>query len=193
MAKKEFSNIQIFVILTLVSIGSAGILAMTYNLTKKPIEQAEARKKELALKSVLPAQTVKITSQKLVLEGEEVEMNIGEGPDGASLGYAIQATTKKGYGGTVVFLLGLDPEGRITGYTVISHSETPGLGDGITSDKFKNQFQGKNLENFKFKVVKDGGDVQAITAATISSRAACEALEKGLNLFKAYKAQGSAQ
>jgi electron transport complex protein RnfG len=191
MAKKQFSDVQIFIILTVVSVASAGILAFTYNFTKDPIAKSEARKKEEALRIVLPPETTKINSQKITVEGEEVELSIGEDKNGAVLGYAIQSITKKGFGGEIIFLLGLDLEGKITTYNVISHTETPGLGDGINSEKFKKQFTGKNYENFTFKVVKDGGNVQAITAATISSRAACKALDKGLKYFKAYKTQGS--
>lgn len=191
MAKRQFSDVQIFIILTVVSVASAGILAFTYNFTKDPIAKTEARKKEDALRNVLPSETTRITTQKITVEGEEVELSIGEDKNGAVLGYAVQSITKKGFGGQIIFLLGLDLEGKITTYNVISHTETPGLGDGINSEKFKKQFQGKNSGNFTFKVVKDGGNVQAITAATISSRAACEALDKGLKYFKAYKTQGS--
>jgi len=191
MAKRQFSDVQIFIILTVVSVVSAGILAFTYNFTKDPIEKTEKKKKEDALRVVLPPETVKITPQTIKIEGEDVELNIGEDKDGKVVGYAIQTITKKGFGGEIIFLLGIDLQGKITTYNVIDHKETPGLGDGINSEKFKKQFQGKNSENFTFKVVKDGGNVQAITAATITSRAACDALEKGLKYFKAYKTQGS--
>ena len=68
----------------------------------------------------------------------------------------------------------------------MKHTETPGLGDNLTTEDFKKQFKGKNRANFTFKVTKDKGNVQAITAATISSRAACEALDRGMKSFEIY-------
>ena len=187
MAKRQFSDFQTFIILTLVCMASAGILALVYNVTKNPIAQAEARAKEEALRIVLPAETKEIKPGTFMFEGNEVEIQTAINKDGQAIGYALESSTSEGYGGEIVFLVGIDIQGKINTYKIMSHKETPGLGDNLTSDEFKKQFKGKDLGNFRFKVTKDGGDVEAITAATISSRAACEALEKAMIFFKAYK------
>jgi len=187
MAKKQFSDVQTFITLTLVCVGAAAVLALVDRVTQKPIERAEARKKEEALRIVLPPETASIETRSVPTGGGEIEVNLALDDQGQTIGYAISSSTDEGYGGDVEFLLGLDREGSILTYKIMNHKETPGLGDNLTSEKFKSQFKGKNLDNFQFKVAKDGGDVQAITAATISSRAACKALEKGLELFQEYR------
>ena len=83
--------------------------------------------------------------------------------------------------------MGVDAKGEITGFQIIESKETPGLGTKAADQKFWGQFIGRTLENFKFKVKKDGGDVDAITASTITSRAVTHAMEKGLRIFQAYR------
>ena len=87
-------------------------------------------------------------------------------------------------------MVGVLPDGSINKVAVVSHKETPGLGDKMDSKKsnFSIQFEGKNPETFKLKVKKDGGDVDAITASTITSRAYCDAVERA---FKALKEGGA--
>ncbi|MBO4231732.1 MAG: RnfABCDGE type electron transport complex subunit G, partial [Bacteroidales bacterium] len=90
-----------------------------------------------------------------------------------------------GFGGAFTLMVGFDSEGKILGTEVLSASETPGLGDKINADKsdFSKQFAGKNPAEFQLKVKKDGGDVDAITAATISSRAYCDAVDRAYQSF----------
>ena len=106
--------------------------------------------------------------------------------DGEIVGYAIEAATSKGFGGAIVLMVGFEPDGTIYNTAVISHTETPGLGDKIDVKKsnFSVQFNGKNPETFHLSVKKDGGDVDAITASTISSRAFCDAVETAYKTFK---------
>jgi len=190
MAKKEFSDFQTFVILTLVCIGAAAVLAGVYFVTKEPIKKAEAKEKEEALLFVLPPETKKIEPEIFSFENSEFEIHKGKDQGGKIVGYALQTASQNGYGGEIVFLVGINPQGTIRTYKIMSHKETPGLGDNLTKDEFKKQFIDKGLDNFKFKVQKDGGDVEAITAATISSRAGCEALEQALTIFREYKKAG---
>lgn len=184
MAKKEFSSFQTFLTLFLVCLFSAGILSAVYILTKEPIREAKEQEKQDALKVVLPPETEDIEMVTVQKEQEEYNVYIAKDSGGNVTGYALETMTSQGYGGNIRFLLGLDENGKIYNYYITQHSETPGLGDNLRSDSFKSQFKGRDLENFTFKVEKDGGDVQAITAATISSRAACDALKKGLERFE---------
>ena len=100
------------------------------------------------------------------------------------VGTAIQAGSKKGYNGLIELMVGFSPDGKIYKIDVLQQKETPGLGTKITEDKFKNQFDGQDPKSFVLKVTKDGGEVDAITAATISSRAFCEAVQKAYDAFE---------
>jgi electron transport complex protein RnfG len=107
----------------------------------------------------------------------------GTVPDGVS-GYGVTSAVGTGYSGYFSVVFGLDIAGNITSVKILETLETPGLGSKASQPQFIDQFEGKRLDDFKFKVTKDGGDVDAITGATITSRAVCAALEQGLEAFK---------
>jgi len=109
---------------------------------------------------------------------------------GNPVGAAFEVSSRKGYGGLIRILVGVDAAQRITGFAVLEHKETPGLGDKAAKDDpdsdgdFADQFKGQGLDNFRFAVVKDGGQVDAITSATITSRAVSGALDEGLKRYQ---------
>ncbi|MEA2014810.1 MAG: FMN-binding protein [Thermodesulfobacteriota bacterium] len=99
-------------------------------------------------------------------------------------GVGIETFTDLGYSGRIDVLLAVSPEGTIYNYKVVYTKETPGLGSKLSKPEFKKQFKGKSMApRFVWKVKKDRGDVDAITAATISSRAIIDALVRGLGLY----------
>ena len=102
------------------------------------------------------------------------------------VGTAVATYTDIGFSGRFKIMVGFSPDGKIINTAVLEHKETPGLGTKLDSKKsdFPLQFKGKNPADFKLKVKKDGGDVDAITAATISSRAFCDALQRAYDTFK---------
>lgn len=104
---------------------------------------------------------------------------------GKTVGYAITSFTEEGYSGQFFLMVGISFEGKITDISVIDHKETPGLGTEMAKPKFKDQFKGKNPENWRMTVKKDGGDVDQITAATISSRAFCDATIRAFAVYRA--------
>jgi electron transport complex protein RnfG len=104
--------------------------------------------------------------------------------DDELVGTAIKTYTKNGFGGLVWLMVGFKTDGAINDISVLEQNETPGLGTKMTTAKFKNQFNDKNPEQYKLSVTKDGGDVDAITAATISSRAFCDAVNRAHKSFK---------
>jgi electron transport complex protein RnfG len=89
-----------------------------------------------------------------------------------------------GFGGHIELMAGFLPDGTIYNSLVIQHKETPGLGTRMTEPKFHDQVNGKNPADFQLKVKKDGGQVDAITAATISSRAYCDAIQRAYNALQ---------
>jgi electron transport complex protein RnfG len=105
------------------------------------------------------------------------------------LGTAVETFTNKGFSGEFKLMVGIDPDGSIIKIAVIKHAETPGLGDKMEQDKsdFHIQFMGKDPASFNLAVTKDRGDVDAITASTITSRAYCDAVTRAFEAFKQKK------
>lgn len=186
MAKEStFSNmvITLFVVCLVASAGVGGI----YALTKDLIDAAKIAKVNSAISGVVPDFDNDPSTEKFeVTTDGKTSMVYPAKKDGEIVGYAIEAATSKGFGGAIVLMVGFQPDGTIYNTAVISHTETPGLGDKIDVKKsnFSVQFNGKNPETFHLSVKKDGGDVDAITASTISSRAFCDAVETAYKTFK---------
>lgn len=101
----------------------------------------------------------------------------------ATVGYVFTASAK-GYGGAIGVMVGIDTEGTITGIEILSHGETPGLGANATSDSFKSRFIGKSGILTVDKTSNDGQNIQAITAATITSKAVTDAVNSVTAAFE---------
>ena len=174
MKKIESTFINMLVSLLIVCLVSAGLLAGVYELTKADIALAEKNKQENALKGVLPEfDTIKTDS----INGAPVFKAF---KDGVYVG-AATITSDLGFSDQIVVMVGIDNAKNIVNYEVLSQKETPGLGTKCV-DWFKEQINGKSIST-DFKVTKDGGDVDAITAATITSRAFLDAVKKAENNF----------
>jgi len=163
----------------------AGVLAIVYGATKAPIDNTEKKKVNDAIGMVVPAFDNNPGKEmyKIAVEGGDSLAFYPAKKDGELVGTAVSTYTKKAFAGTFTVMVGFLPDGTINNSIVLAASETPGLGSKMTEAKFHNQFNGKNPNKFKLQVKKDGGDVDAITAATISSRAYCDALAKAYNAF----------
>lgn len=175
---------MILVTITLVASAAVGGVFM---LTKEPIAKAKTDKINNAIAEVLPSFDNDPSSAKLTqsIEGEQVNIYPAT-KGGEKVGYAIETFTKKGFGGKILLMVGILSDGTINKISVVEQKETPGLGDKIDKSKsnFSVQFEGKNPTDFQLSVKKDGGDVDAITASTISSRAYCDAVERAVEIFK---------
>ncbi len=167
--------INMVAILGLTCLFCSGILGGAYALTKERIDAAAETKTQEAVAQVLPHFTG--------LEYDE-EGNYFKAEDGDALvGYAI-VSTSVGFGGPLTIIVGVTPDGTVYNTSVLAHSETPGLGAKCTTDKkFMDQWRGFNPSVKKLSVTKDGGDVDAITASTITSRAYTQAVADALELF----------
>lgn len=159
-----------------------------YQLTKEPIEAAQAKKVNDAIALVMPEfdNTPSAEAIDKEVDGETVKIYPAT-KEGQAVGYAVETFSKKGFGGNMSLMVGFLPDGTIKDISVISHNETPGLGDKIQKLKsnFAVQFEGKNPSSFNLAVKKDGGDVDAITASTISSRAFTDAVQRAYNVLQA--------
>ncbi len=187
MAAKKDTLINMFVALFVICVVSGGVLGVVYNATKEPISAAETAKKTEAIKNVLPEfQTLKDVTVKSAVANEDVEIPfyLAYDADNNFIGAAVETFTNKGFSGNISLMVGILADGTVKNISVLQHAETPGLGSKMSEPAFKDQFNDKNPASFKFNVKKDGGDVDAITAATISSRAFCDAVNRALLTFE---------
>ena len=171
---------------------SGGLLGLVYGMTKDTIAEVDKKKNEAAIQAVLPLEgeiTYKADTLQYTYEGVDLTFpcNLAYDANGTFQGAAIK-TSEGGFGGKIDMMVGFLADGTIKGTSVLSHAETPGLGANMTG-KFKDQFVDKNPANYRLIVTKDGGDVDAITAATITSRAFSKAVDKAYQAFEANKAQ----
>jgi len=180
---------KLTIILTVICSAAATALAFAYALTKEPIAYQQRLKKLKAIKAVQPDYDNEPDRDFVDLalaknkKGEDVITRFYLTKRGATFTGAVFLVSAAGYGGTIDIMLGVTPNGTITGVRVLSHSETPGLGAKITEDAFCRQFIFKNLNNMNWALKKDGGEIDQITGATISPRATVKALHRGLLFF----------
>lgn len=187
--KRESNFFNMVSTLLLVTALSALALGSVYNLTKGPIEMAKQKKQEEAIKQVLPdferLETIKVKS---AFEEDSLQFNVAFVGD-EIVGVAVNTYTKKGFSGLVRLMVGFLPDGTINNVSVLDHKETPGLGDKMQKKKsdWSLQFNGKNPGSNNIKMKKDGGEIDAITAATISSRAYTDAVMHAFETYELHK------
>jgi len=186
MAKE--SNLKNMVLsLFVITFVSSATLGFMYEVTKGPRADAESNKLQLAVKKVLPAYTNNPVAEKYTLpnpDGEGAELVCYPAINNDKpVGVAIETWTMNGFSGMVRLMVGFTQEGKIIEVVVLEQKETPGLGTKMNDPSFKDQFKGLIPGGEKFKVKKDGGDIDAITAATISSRAFIDALNRANNAY----------
>lgn len=187
MAREStFTNMALT--LFVVCLAASAVLGCIYALTKEPIDAAQVAKINAAIGGVVPEFDNDPSAEKYsVGEGSKAAVVYPAKKGGEITGYAIEAATTKGFSGRITLMVGFLPDGAIKNIAVISHAETPGLGAKISEKNapFVAQFEGENPGdgNFKMLVKKDGGDVDAITASTITSRAFCDAVENAYHAF----------
>ena len=179
--KSSFRNMT--VCLFAICIVCSSLLAGVYALTKEPIDAAAKAKNEAAIKEVLPTSAVTIEEERTVdFEGASYAYNLAYDEQGNTVGCAINVSPV-GFGGPISIKVGFDANGVIWNTKVLSQAETPGLGAKCVEPDFSVQFQNFDPSVKKLAVRKDGGDVDAITASTITSRAYANGLATAVNVF----------
>jgi electron transport complex protein RnfG len=163
-------------------------LAGVYEVTKEPIAYQKKLEVIRSLEAVLPGLDTDPDSFYLDMEredGSSVRVFRSPGEEGDTVaGAAFQVVAPDGYSGNIFIMMGIFPDGKLGGIEILSHAETPGLGNLIEKEEWKGIFKGRSLDDTNFKVKKDGGDIDQLTGATISPRAVSGAVEKGLIWFK---------
>lgn len=173
-------------VLTVIALVSAFALGLTYSGTKEAIAQVEVKRTLAALVKVLPEFDNNPNDEKYTLEDEDFAgMEFFPATrDGQPVGIAVRTYSDNGFTERIWLMVGFTNDKKINNISVLKHKETPGLGTKMSEPKFKTQFEGKDPAAFKLVVKKDGGDVDAISAATISSRAFCEAAQKAYDALQ---------
>lgn len=194
MKKLESSLINMVVVLVAVAIITGGLLAWVNQVTSGPIQQQDELALANGIKSVMGLSTLTVSANDTVVQqtdGKESTFIIHKVNDaqGKFVGAAIESTSM-GFGGELKVLVGFDANGKVLGYTLLQHAETPGL--GAKADRWfqkdgKGSIIGRDMKSAgRLSVNKDGGDVDAITASTITSRAFLKAVN---NAYAAYDQQ----
>lgn len=191
MKKLESSITNMVFVLVGVALITGGILAYVNHITEAPIKLQAEKTLADGIKAVMGGVQLSVAENdtvKQTIKGKEAVFVIHKTVDSnkQDLGVAVESTTG-GFGGDLKVLVGFDKDGNILGYTILQHAETPGL--GAKADKWfqkdgKGSIIGKNPNKDNLTVKKDGGDIDAITASTITSRAFLLAVTQAYNAYK---------
>ena len=190
-AKSSFLNMVLA--LGCICLVCSALLGLVNHVTAEPIAAANLAKTNNAIKAVVPEfdNIPSEDSWNVEVDGKQYKVYPAT-YQGKVMGYAIEVLPT-GFGGTIDMLVGFDAEtGKIYNTSVISHSETPGLGAKITETSegsFRAQFDGMDPAATKFMVRKDGGDIDAITASTITSRAFTSGVAEAYKVYLTIKGE----
>lgn len=192
MQKKESTFLNMVLSLLVITLAAGFSLGYVNDITLEPKAKAKLTKKVNALKTVLPEFDNDAVSEVVVVKPESVRDSIEIYPafqNGEFVGAAVTGSSEKGYSGLIRIMVGFTPDGHINNISVLEQKETPGLGTKMKGEKFLRQFRDKNPSQYDLKVVKDGGEVDALTGATITTRAFTEATQLAYDVFMEWKEQ----
>ena len=186
MKSTLFNMTAVLLGITLIASAGVGVVNM---ITVEPIAAAEQAAKIEALTRVLPEFDATETTPKTI---DEMEITVHTATlGGKTVGYAVESMSKNGFGGPINLMVGFTPDGEVINVNVLKQTETPGLGTKMADEgnPLLNSVKGqklteKKLVNGMLAVTKDGGDVDALTAATISSRAYVDAINRAWMAYK---------
>lgn len=180
MAKNESTYLGMTMTLVVVTLVAALSLGFVYEWTKEPIAVARLLKQQKAIDKVLGEYDNNPLEEKYSLHVPGLKDSLEVFPayrQEKLSGLAVKTYSPNGYSGNVWLMVGFLPEGAIYNIIVLEHKETPGLGSKMSDPEFIQQFAGKHPNEFSLKVKKDGGEIDALTGATITTRAFGEAVQ----------------
>ncbi len=191
MAEQRSSSFfNMLITLALVTLASGVSLGFVYKYTKGPIEAARLAKQMRAISQALDQYDNAPVDDSFKIPGlvDDDSLTVFPGyVNGELTGVAIQTYSNKGYTTRIWIMAGFNAKGLIHDVVVLEHKETPGLGSKMSSDDFKGQYLGVDLSSKDIRVTKDGGSINAISGATISSRAMSEAIQLAYDSYMNYK------
>lgn len=177
-------TIKLSGILCAIAFATALLLGLTNELTKDIIAQRQLQNKNNAMAKVIPAETY-----NLIVNNPGV-FELYEAKTGEKVaGYAV-SLSQSGYGGDIDMIIGIDSTGKVSGISITEMSETPGLGDNAKKPSFTDMFKG--LEKNQVKLTNEGGKIQALSGATVTSRAVTKGVSRALEIVEKEIAGGAA-
>lgn len=179
---------MVAVLFTITLIASAGVGAVNM-ITEEPIAAAKAQATTEAVANVLPAFEQNAVAEQEI-DGMPIKVYTATNSDEV-VGYAVESMTKSGFGGVIRMMVGFLPDGKIYNVNVLEQAETPGLGTKMCDEGnvLLSSIKDKDADELKFSVKKDGGELDALTAATISSRAYYDAVARAHHAFQVASGQ----
>lgn len=175
------SLLNMILVLGGITLVASAAVGLVYKVTAEPIALAKEANTKTALGEVLPAFDESVAAELTLDDMPIVVYTATKGVE--TVGYAVETATKNGFSGMFKLMVGFTPDGRVYSVKVLEHAETPGLGSKMegTDNPLFNSFKDRNPSEMKLSVKKDGGDVDALTAATITSRAYVDAIARAFN------------
>lgn len=183
-------------LLTMITLIAGVLLGGVYKITKEPIAEQKEKEAQEACKAVF--EDADSFDMSYEMEADEslkaVEQVIPAlDADGKTIGYVLNVTSNEGYGGDISFMLGIQADGTVNGISILSISETAGLGMRATEPEFYEQFSGKQVEQFAY--TKSGAqadnEIDALSGATITTNAITNGVNAGLSYFQNYLKEGA--
>ncbi|MDR1381848.1 MAG: RnfABCDGE type electron transport complex subunit G [Tannerella sp.] len=182
MEKLKSTLPNILLSLTVICLAAGAALSAANHYTEDAIAASKAAELQNAIKNVTPDFDNNPTDEQYkvaVADNDSLTVYPARMGD-KTVGYAVESRSGNGFSGQIRVMVGFDAEGKLFNYSVLEHSETPGLGskmeDWFRQDRNRQNIIGHSMAEKSLRVVKDGGEIDAITAATISSRAFLEAI-----------------
>lgn len=190
MAKLDSTFKNMFLSLSLICLTAAILLAQVNKMTTKPIADAKTMKLQNAIRDVVPEFDNDPACEAFKIpDGQGDSLLVYPAKKGNKVvGFALNSFSHEGFSGNMQIMVGFDMEHKIINYSVLQHAETPGLGAKM-AEWFKDTTKpsqsviGRDLSNGKLVVTKDGGEIDAITASTITSRAFLQAINKAYDAY----------
>ena len=187
MAKIKSTFLSLTVTLAVITLAASLSLGFIFQWTKEPIAEAQLKRQLKAIEAVVEGYDNNPVSEKYKVATPDGKDSLEFFPalsKGERIGTAVKTKSSKGYSGDIWLMVGFNTQGDVLRIQVLEHKETPGLGSKMSDLKFLNQFFSKNPGQDSLTVKKDGGSVDAITGATISSRAFSEAVQLAYETFQ---------
>jgi electron transport complex protein RnfG len=183
-------TLRLVVVLTAICLFAGLLLAWVSGITEAPIKAAARAEKTAAIRTVLPEFDNEPDADARTIDagGRAWTFYIGR-KEGRFVGAAFETMSNAGYGGEIAVMVGVNAADEVTAIEILRAKETPGLGAKIADPTFKALFAGKHAGRTNWKVRKDQGEIDELTAATISSRAVVAAVKEGLDVYLARRGE----
>jgi electron transport complex protein RnfG len=179
-------TLKLTLTLTLICLVAGGLLAAADALTRDRIAMVNQQRRQAALNAVLPQHDNQPLDDAVTVTHADRDWTFYTATkDGVFAGAAVETGSPNGYGGTIRLMFGIGADGKSIGIAILEQKETPGLGANIETPDFKQRLADRDIKQTHWNVKKDGGDIDHITAATISSRAVTDAVRGAVEAYLA--------